>query len=381
MHQSRLEAFMEVRLNSKHKKCFIYDPSQQKAFFDYNPDSVPIPATTEVATNKTISPRDTFNEEDSFIATKCGVRLYLRKFSSSCNPSYSRASTAQNGMEEFNHYSTSLLKSNLQKAVRRQNVAVALQSALLLLQREPMEFLRRLPILYVEDVALMDSIPICIWLLMADKEYSLTSTDITLLLDIVRRLCECSQFYEDSSDEDVPPMKHEDIEASAQADAILAVHYRSLYGGMKGDMRMLRRAVYHYKNHPEEVQRHGEFQPIDWTLLFPPSAAASSPAITILPAAIDFHPFPQLIGVLQQQTGLQDGERIKSCIWLADSALNGRKASTVEAARQCRASADWKRIRPHIDRARAMMIPPPRGKRPSSEAGEEGSSKRARVGL
>eukprot|EP01035_Chromulina_nebulosa_P030550 gene30549-40600_t len=62
---------------------------------------------------------------------------------------------------------------------------------------------------------------------------------------------------------------------------------------------------------------------------------ASSPAITILPAAIDFHPFPQLIGVLQQQTGLQDGERIKSCIWLADSALNGRKASTVEAARQC----------------------------------------------
>ena len=372
---------MEVRVHSKHKKCFVYNPSQQKAFFDYNPiDSVvPIVNTTEAATNSTIL-RETLNEGDRFIATKCGVRLYLRRSSSSCTPS---SSTQQNSihMEEFDNYSTSLLKSNLQKAVRRQNVAVALQSALLLLQREPMEFLRRLPILYVEDVALMDSITICVWLLMADREYSMTSSDIALLLDIVRRLCECSQFYDDSSDEDVPPMKHEDIESSSQADAILAVHYRSLYGGMKGDMRMLRRAVYHYKDHPEEVHRHGEFQPIDWTLLFPPSSSfetlSTTPTINILPAAIDFHPFPQLIGVLQQQTGLQDGERIKSCIWLADSALNGRKASTVEAARQCRASADWKRIRPHIDRARAMMIPPPRGKRPSSEAGERDSGKRA----
>ena len=135
---------------------------------------------------------------------------------------------------------------------------------------------------------------------------------------------------------------------------------------------MLRRAVYHYKNHPEEVQQHGEFQPIDWTLLFPPSTAAvSSPAITILPAAIDFHPFPQLIGVLQQLTGLQDG-RIKECIWLADSALNGRKVSTVEAAKRYRESDDWKTIRRHIEKARAMMIPPPRGKRPASHCSGEG---------
>ena len=374
MHQSRLETFIDVRLNSKHKKCFIYDPSVNKAFFDYNPIAsrsiaISTATTTFITTNDSIG-------ADTFIGAKCGVRLYLRKSSSSSSDTAPRTVTDRS-LEEFQHYSTSLLKSNLQKAVRRQNATVAMQSALLLLQREPMEFLRRLPILYVEDATLMDSITICVWMLMADREYSMTSSDIALLLNIVRRLCECVQFYDDSTDEDAPPVKHEEIESCLQADAILAVHYRSLYGGMKGDMRMLRRAVHHFKSHPEQVQQHGEFKPIDWNLLFPSpctSSLSSLPqplAITILPAAIDFHPFPQLIGVLQQLTGLQDG-RIKECIWLADSALNGRKVSTVEAAKRCRESDDWKTIRRHIEKARAMMIPSPRGKRPASHCSGEG---------
>ena len=49
-------------------------------------------------------------------------------------------------------FSISLLKSNLQKAIRRGNVDVALKSAKLLLHKSPNDFWRRLPIIIAEDV-------------------------------------------------------------------------------------------------------------------------------------------------------------------------------------------------------------------------------------
>ena len=79
-----------------------------------------------------------------------------------------------------------LIKSNLQKAVRRCDNQIAIQSALVLIQMAPMELLRRLPIIYIEDVCLMDSYSIVVWLMMADKDYSaLKKRDIDIILNIV----------------------------------------------------------------------------------------------------------------------------------------------------------------------------------------------------
>ena len=88
-----------------------------------------------------------------------------------------------------------LVKSNLQKAIRRCDSQIAIQSALVLIQCAPMELLRRLPIIYIEDVCLMDSYPIVVWLMMADRDYIINNDDIDKLLNIIHSLCVCKKYF------------------------------------------------------------------------------------------------------------------------------------------------------------------------------------------
>ena len=74
----------------------------------------------------------------------------------------------------------SILLSNLQKAIRRREHAIAVRSSILLLQRDPMEMLRCL-----EEV---DSFPV-VWLRMAGCLYRLTTHDVDILLHTVYALC------------------------------------------------------------------------------------------------------------------------------------------------------------------------------------------------
>ena len=60
-----------------------------------------------------------------------------------------------------------LLKSNLQKGIRRQNVKVSVLTARHLLDIDELAFLRRISIITIEDVEINNQFPIIIWLMIA----------------------------------------------------------------------------------------------------------------------------------------------------------------------------------------------------------------------
>lgn len=316
MQQQTLHRYFTITQRSTRKTCFVYDPENRRAFFTPHPV-----------------------DGDRFLTAKAGMNLYLRRPRNPALPAL-RIPVMETTA------SVPLLKSNLQKAIRRGHTEEAVQSALALVQRDPTEFLRRLPIIYLEDVCLMDSYPMVVWLMMADKEYPLEDTDVDSLLQIVSCLCQCTEYYPDldtnSMDTDTPPTTEE----LQENDILLSVYYRFLYGGMKGDMAMLQRSILYYQTHPMAIVQT-TFTDIDYAKL--------ETTVGILEEAIDFHPFPQMLTWLSRQTQL-DKQEIKTHLWFVDSGVNLRKSDTLERSQEYAASTVWKKVEPFLSSARIQMM-------------------------
>ena len=310
--QKKIENFFTVKIaHSKTiKQCFIYDPSIPQATFVYEPQDM-----------------------DQFLTTESGIKLYYRPSSQSSKASFPTIDLCE----------APLLISNLQKAIRRGDSIIAVQSALALVQQHPTKLFRRLPIIYIEDVMLLDSFPIVVWWMMADKEYQLTNIDVDYLLNIIHNLATQETYYENDRETETPPHSHCDLQSYPNADALLALHYRSMYGGMKGDMRMLANAIPYYMKHDiKSTVYHGINESISCT-------------IEILMESIDFHPFPQLLSILHHKTKIEK-ERLKECIWYAESGINIRKPDTIEVSQQYQEKWEWKAISKFIDGIRHQLI-------------------------
>lgn len=315
MQQRKLDSFFKVTINhnERNKKCFIYDPKNYKAFFATKP-----------------------LETDTFIANKSGVKLYYR---------YMKPKDIKLPIIDAD-YCVPLLKSNLQKAVRRCENKIAIQTTLAILQKEPMELLRRLPIIYIEDVCLLDSYPISVWLMMADKDYMMTTTDIDIILNIVNSLCNFRKYFDFRENTIVFNFNHELLQDYVNCDELLSIYYRSEYGGMKGDMQMLKTSIDYYINNPTESETT-VFDSIDYDKL--------DTQIEILVEAIDFHPFPQMLYSLSKLTQL-DREIIKKCIWFVESGYNIRKCETIESSKLYEERSEWRKIEHYLDDVRSDLI-------------------------
>lgn len=300
--QKKLEHFFTVRHSRTLKKCFIYDPTQRSAFFAFEPAST-----------------------DQLKTIAQDIKLYLR-------PS---ALPALHSLPRIEHScSTPLLISNLQKAIRRQDRIIALASTLALLEQDPLKLLRRLPIICIEDVAAIDSIPVMIWWMMA--AHTLTQEDKWMTLCMVQTLCQIDEACPTDRKTEPPAMSHESLQSS---DLHLALYYRSQYGGMKGDMVMLQNAI------SAALPVH----PTQWEFPTLPTE------LEVLAEAIDFHPFPPLLTQLQKRTGLAQ-DVIQSCIWFAESGVNVRKPLTLQQSEEYQQTPEWKKIELHLDGIRESLV-------------------------
>jgi hypothetical protein len=311
--QTKIESFFKSTVVNKcsMNKCFIYDPQHYRATFENNPE-----------------------ENDIFLTTKIGVKLYYRP------PPFNKPLL----LPIINHsYNIPLLKSNLQKAIRRGNTNVAISTALAIIQSSPIELLRRLPIIYIEDVCLMDSYSIVVWLMMSEKEHTIDANDIDILLHIVKNLCECMTFYDDDIDYKTSmELSHTTLKHDSQ---LLSIYYRSQYGGMIGDMIMLKNSIYYYYDHLEEI-----LTTTYDTINFPEIITV----LVILPEAIDFHPFPNMLTILEKQTNI-DKMTLKKCIWFAESGINIRKQYTIENAERHISASNWNLIKHKLSIVRERL--------------------------
>jgi hypothetical protein len=317
--QKNLHSFFQIThpKDAKHKKCFIYDPENKRASFEYSP-----------------------NNTDTFIVSKLTVKLYYRAPSIMCDIPVSRACTDPG-------VGVPLLKSNLQKAIRRCHNNIAIHSAIQLIHLDRIQFLRRLPIIYIEDVCLMDSFPMVVWLMMADKHYTLTSLDIDILLHCVNSLCKCKKVIGCRTDPVTTTYTHEYLENLDNHNELLCVYYRSQYGGMGGDMRMLEQAIEYYIANPHSIERTC-YGSIDFDEIH-------NMDIEILVEAIDFHPFPHMLSMLEKRVQL-DKMVIKEYIWNAESGYNIRKPETGEISKKYMSNDYWKRICLHLEDVRDLLL-------------------------
>lgn len=164
----------------------------------------------------------------------------------------SSSSTNRDGLDP---YEISILKSMIQKAFRRGLALEGAHISFQLLIHSPEEFLRRLPIILIEDGLLHWSYPILIWMMIAlSKGYH---PPLPLLVICLHVYIEGALGkYQDiicgiPLEETKPSLPHPhphlasitDIELSAQRTLICSVLLRASYGGMEGDMKMLRHSV------------------------------------------------------------------------------------------------------------------------------------------
>ena len=95
---------------------------------------------------------------------------------------------------EFEIIHEGLLKSHLQKCVRRKLIYKAVQSAYNLMAINFKSFIRRLPIIMLEDTILHESFPTIIWMMLAYPKWQPTVSHIRWLLSIVYLIASCKKY-------------------------------------------------------------------------------------------------------------------------------------------------------------------------------------------
>lgn len=318
--QTKLDSFFKKgppkKLNSN--KYFVYDWIKQNAYF-----------TTKI------------EKTDKFVCHRSGLDLYLR-----CGDV---ESPKFNKLYNGKITSAPLLKSNLQKAIRRGNILVSAETAMALIAFDKAAFFRRLPIIVVEDVALCESFPMLIWFMIADNDYILKDYDVHLVIQTIIQLCKTKQYFycPENHPEFEGEITHEMIESwkSPIQTHLLSLYYRFKYGGMKGDLKMLRYAIEFYKENDKKIVPIAKRDEIKFD---------NEPEI--LPEAIDFHPYPRMIQDINEILPEFESYQIKELIWKVDSCINFRKKYLLNRAREFSESEEWKQIKPILDKIREKII-------------------------
>ena len=131
------------------------------------------------------------------------------------------------------------LKSHLQKCVRRMLPDLAVKTAIEIMKIDLKELLRRLPIIIIEDVCLVNIFPKVVWLMCAhSKGYELSKKDLKWLLGVVHAISDCK----------IRHLISNQYNSKFNVDKInldvynISILMRIAYGGMNCDMNMLENA-------------------------------------------------------------------------------------------------------------------------------------------
>ena len=242
-------------------------------------------------------------------------------------------------------HSVPVLKSNLQKAVRLRNKEEAVRTALEILAIDRMELYRRLPIISVEDTALIEGTSTIVWLMMAGERGPILSKVAEFIVRYVEALCDCSTYFPNHFGECVSSHA-EIVEGSNYGSDIASLRIRESYGGMKGDMRLLNNAVSYYRSSPEKIH------PLSVDKKELPKLLSFDHIV--IPEAIDFHPCPWILKKLAEKTAL-DQTAIKAAIWIGDSSVNARKPWTIERHSAMRKDEDYITVSYHLRMIRSNI--------------------------
>jgi hypothetical protein len=277
--------------------------------------------------------------------------------------------------------SPSLLKSLLQKSVRRCRTTHSVRLAKALICFNFLEFVRRFAIIIIEDGILHPDFGIFIWLLVQlQSEPSWHPSKLLLdhLLQIVHDICACRlrdnmaiavHFYLPDSaglkEEEPPAMSPSDAEWALMTPQEIALVKsllaRACFGGMKGDMLMLKGAASFWRSrfaksdlqfgleHLVERSRPAAAENSSWMDWLTRITNSDAPVTTdwtvtgpsqlsdCLLDGVDFHcssmidslmEDPEMVSLLSERLGTSEREQheqvVKTLVWNYRSSINAR---------------------------------------------------------
>ena len=223
-----------------------------------------------------------------------------------------------------------LLKSNIQKCVRRLKPIKAVKSTYALMTLDMIQLLRRLPIIMIEDAMLHTSFTTLIWMMIGyDNNWELSDNHVEWILGLVKMLCDI-KVYDIPEHSDMNFVDTLDINTDKlnkldklEYSLVMSMLVRRCYGGMKGDVKMLDSFMYKWLNRFNEGKKCNN-QKISYISNLTPFNKSD-----IELSAVDFHCFRWMIKyivdeVKENHKDIED-EDVKNAIWWHRSSLNFRK--------------------------------------------------------
>jgi hypothetical protein len=206
-----------------------------------------------------------------------------------------------------------LLKSNLQKCIRRCEYDKAIVTANIILRINSLELLRRILIIVVEDTCITDNMPYSqlTWLMMAHKNHQFTMNDYKHIVNMIWIMCNTME-----------NVTYDNVSTDYTVDYFnqiqVAVNFRIEYGGMNSDMQLLKNLCSWLNKH---LPFTGKTIPIlDYNYLFTLTNILNN----ILLDAIDFHCFPPILALISKEYNI-DRSNVKKLIWDNYSSINIRR--------------------------------------------------------
>ena len=238
--------------------------------------------------------------------------------------------------KETTYKNIQYLKSHLQKCIRKQNYTYAVPTAFHMMKLDLNDFLRRLPIIMLEDVYLHNSFTTLIWLIIAHATHNFKFKRYIYewLLGVVYLLCiinekdiiDCNSI--DENNHAIKNSKIIDILNTYsklnenEYSLLYSMHLRIAYGGMKCDLKMLENYAYIWK---QRFIEKDVIKKINNIILKPICINVSKLEINDWDlSAIDYHCNQRIIGYILKKYDDIDEAELKKLIWYNSSCLNNR---------------------------------------------------------
>jgi hypothetical protein len=225
----------------------------------------------------------------------------------------------------------SLLKSNLQKCIRRQLTRRAVETARYLGELDFTLLVRRLAIIMLEDVVLHESFSVLVWLTAAlSKGFQASLVIKEWLLGLVHYLCRQpdEQYWScaiDNGRRDIEAStimaKHKEMLEHPHRDMAFSLLFRMSYGGLAGDISMLFSFIERVLQQRQQDKTRvytDIIAPIKW------DETARIDLGLVEPSSADFHCAPQILFALTRQYKQYHQQTLKQTIWHHSSKYNSR---------------------------------------------------------
>ena len=255
--------------------------------------------------------------------------FYWKDFKQDINIYYKDHEKISNFKSKKRNYSTmniSLLKSTLQKAIRRQNINLSINIAFQMINLDFNEFIRRFLIIILEDVSFNVDYIILIWFLCASstKKLILKKNHVKWILGYVKALSKKTYKFNYVKKDNTNINLIEKKIFKLYYDLLLSLYLRKSFGGMNGDIKMINYYLDYYHEKFKNMKIGNNFPEL---IINVEPISYKFDIINVIDfplESVDFHCFTKMVSLIFKNNNKYSEEEIKKSIWFCSSSINYR---------------------------------------------------------